>query len=118
MAYFKIGNNDYSAIVNKLNINREVNYTSQTNASGNTVVDYINAKRTIEIGIIPLNDVEMLNLLADIEKFSVSISFRNPRTNTLETEVKCIIPTSNVEYYTIQAGNVMYNAMELTFIEL
>lgn len=118
MAYFKIGNNDYSAIVNKLNINREVNYTSQTNASGNTVIDYINAKRTIEIGIIPLNDVDMLNLLADIEKFSVSISFRNPQTNMLETEVKCIIPTSNVEYYTIQAGNVMYNAMELTFIEL
>ena len=116
MAYFKIGNNDYSAIVNKLKIN--VPFGMLAAVKKNTVIDYINEKRTIEVGIIPLNDVNMLNLLADIEKFSVSISFRNPQTNTLETEVKCIIPSSNIEYYTIQVGNVMYNAMELTFVEL
>lgn len=117
MAYFMINNNDYSSICNQLNITRETNYNAQTNAAGNTVVEYINAKREIEVGIIPLNDANMLSLLADVEKFSVSITFRNPRTNILET-VSCIIPSSNVEYYTIQANKVSYNAMTLTFIEL
>ena len=47
MAYFKIGNNDYSNCVNKLAITRTANYSAQTNASGDTVADYINEKRKI-----------------------------------------------------------------------
>ena len=49
--------------------------------------------------------------------FNVFISFRNPKTNELET-IECIIPDDNVEYYTIQADKVMYNAFTLKFIEL
>ena len=56
--------------------------------------------------------------LKAVDDFSVSISFRNPRTNELETNVSCIIPTDTVEYYTIQVGKVMYKAFVLQFIEL
>ena len=112
-----IGENDYSSICSELKIDRSVNYNSQMNAAGNTVVEYINAKRQIEVGIIPLDDAAMLSLLADIESFNVSLSFRNPRTNELET-INAIIPESGVEYYTIQINKVMYEAMTLTFIEL
>jgi hypothetical protein len=118
MTYFKIGNNDYSMYVNALKVTEDTNYNAQTNAAGNTVVDYINKKRTIEVGIIPLNDTVMANLKADIEAFNVSVSFLNPNTKQLETDVNCIIPSNEVEYYTIQSNKVMFDALSLTFTEL
>jgi len=118
MAYFMIDGVDYSTYVNALKVDKEVNYSAQTNAAGNTVVDYINAKRTLEVGIIPLDSAAMTELLSAIDKFSVSISFRNPITGALEENVNCIIPSSGVEYYTIQANKVMYKAFTLKFIEL
>lgn len=118
MAYFKIGNNDYSMYVNELKVSRNVKYSAQDNAHGDTVVDYINTKRVIEVGIIPLDDTAMAKLLTDLDAFDVSLSFRNPMTNVLETEVNCIIPESEIEYYTIQANKVMYKAFNLKFIEL
>ena len=117
MAYFKIGKTDFSNIVNELKIDKTSNYNSQTNAAGDTVVDYINTKRIIEVGIIPLDDTDMANLQTAINDFKVMISFRNPRTNQLET-IFCIIPESGIEYYTIQANKVMYKAFKLKFIEL
>lgn len=118
MTYFKIGDKDYSMYINTLNISTNTNYNAQTNAAGDTVVDYINKKRSIEVGIIPLNDTVMADLMTDIEAFNVSISFLNPNTKLLEENVNCIIPSNKVEYYTIQIGKVMYKAFTLTFTEL
>ena len=56
--------------------------------------------------------------MADIDAFNVSISYREPKTNALATNVNCIIPETAVEYYTIQINKVMYNALTLTFTEL
>ena len=118
MTYFKIGDVDISNIVNELKVNKSANYSAQTNALGNTVVDYINSKREIEVGIIPLTEDDMSTLLNSIDGFNVSISFLNPITKQLEDNVNCIIPSSNVEYYTIQVGKVMYKTLTLTFVEL
>lgn len=118
MAYFKIGDNDYSNYVSELKVNKNANYNAQTNAAGNTVVDLINTKRQIEVGIIPLDDTQMSGLMADVAAFNVAISYRDPQTNALEEGVDCIIPSSGVEYYTIQSGKVMYKALTLTFTEL
>lgn len=118
MSYFKINDIDFSKYVNELNVETNVNYNSQTNAAGDSVVDYINKKRTIEVGIIPLDDAAMAELQAAIDAFNVSISFRNPLTNTLESGVNCIIPSFGVEYYTIQVNKVSYKAFSLSFIEL
>ena len=96
MAYFKIGENNYSMYVNELIITKSANYNAQTNAAGNTVVDYINQKRVIEVGIIPLDAEAMLALQADIDKFNVS----------------------GVEYYTIRADRTQFKAFKLKFIEL
>ena len=117
MSYFKINNNDYSMYVSALKIDSVNNYNAQTNAAGNTVVDYINTKRTIDVTIIPLDSAAMANLQNDIESFGVLLSFRNPKTNILEN-INCIIPSNNVDYYTIQDNKVMYNAFALKFIEL
>lgn len=118
MTYFKIGNNDYSMYVNALKISEAVNYNSQTNAAGNSVVDYINKKRSIEVGIIPLNETIMKNLKSDIAAFNVPISFLNPDTDELEENINCIIPSNEVEYYTIQIDKTMFKAFSLTFTEL
>lgn len=116
--YFLIDGVDFSPYVNELKVEKAANYNAQVNAAGNTVVDLINHKRTIHVGIIPLDSVSMAKLLNAIAKFNVSVAFRNPQTNELESNVNCIIPSSNVEYYTIQANNVSYKAFSLTFSEL
>lgn len=118
MSYFKINGTDFSMCVNKLDIKKSTNYSAQANAAGDTVVDYINAKRTIDVGIIPLTPIDMMKLQAELEKFSVEVSFLNPITNNVEENIKCIIPENAISYYTIQAGNVLFNAFSLQFTEL
>jgi type III secretory pathway component EscV len=118
MAYFKIGNNDYSMFTSELKVGVNHNYNAQANAAGNSVVDYINKKRVINVVIIPLNDENMAKLQTDIDAFNVSISFLNPKTKVLETGVNCIIAKYDTEYYTIQETKTMFKALSLTFEEL
>ena len=118
MAYFKINNVDYSMYVNSLEITTNTNYNAQTNAAGNTVVDYINQKRQIKVGIIPLDDAVMANLKTAIDNFNVNISFLNPNTKTLEENVDVIIPSNEIKYYTIQVNKVSFEGLTLTFTEL
>lgn len=118
MAYFKINNVDYSMYVNSLEIITDTNYNAQTNAAGNTVVDYINQKRQIKVGIIPLDNVVMASLKNAIDEFNVSISFLNPNTKALEENIDVIIPSNAVKYYTIQVNKVSFDGFTLTFTEL
>ena len=118
MAYFKIGREDFSPYVSGLKINTSALYNSQTNAAGDTIVDYIKSKRTIEVDIIPINELVMLKLQLAINQFNVTISFLNPDTNEMSGSVNCIIPTDCIEYYTIQSNKKMFKALKLTFIEL
>lgn len=118
MAYLKINGIDFSMCVNKLNVTRKKVYNAQTNANGNTVVDLINTKRVIEVGIIPLNAEAMAELQNAIDGFNVLVSFLNPLTNTLEENVNCIIPENSVEPYTIRADKVLYNGFDIEIQEL
>jgi len=115
--YFKINNNDYSMYVNMLKVTKAHNYKQMVTAAGNTIVKYINSKRTLDIGIIPLDDTSMAKLLADIGQLEVTVSFRNPETNLLEENIPCIIAGNGVEYYTIQANKVRYKAFNLVIQE-
>lgn len=117
MSYFKINNIDFSKYVSSLKVTKTNVYNSLTNAAGDAVVDYINSKKQIEVGIIPLDEKAMKQLLAAIDEFNVFISYLDPNTNTLEN-LYCIIPSSNVDYYTIQADKVMFKAFSLTFTQL
>ena len=62
MTYFKIDNTDFSMYVNELKIKTNANYDIQTNARGDSVVDYMGKKRIIEVGIIPLHKQSMIAL--------------------------------------------------------
>lgn len=118
MSYFKINGTDYSMYVNNLKVAREHIYKGQTNAAGNTIVKYVNTKRIIGVGIIPLDDEAMARLQADINQFKVTISYLDPHTKELEENVSCIIPQNSVDYYTVQVGNVKFKAFSLEFKEL
>lgn len=118
MAYFKINDVDYSQYVNELKIKKSANYNAQTNAAGNTVVDYINSKRQIEVGIITIDEADAQALLTAVAAFQVSISYRDPATGALVEGVNCIIPDTDVDYYTIQTDKVMLNDFKLKFTEL
>lgn len=123
VAYFMLNNVEAYKYVNKLEIKYATNYTAQTNAAGDTVVDYINRKRKIVVGIIPIDAVVAEQILAEVAKFEVSLTFVNPETGRLEQNVKCIIPDSAISYYYIGDGrigskNTMLNGYTLEFTEL
>lgn len=117
MEYFKINNVDYSKYVSGLKVSRAANYFAQTNAAGNTIIDYINTKRIVEVSIIPLDDEVMKNLQTAIENHNVSITYRNPVDGELAT-INAFIYNDDVEYYTIQTDKVMYKAFNLRISEL
>lgn len=118
MSFLTINNKDVSNLVSSLKVAKAYKYNSQTNAAGNTVVDLINVKRTIEVGFITTTAAEMQELLNTIDTFGIVFSFRNPNTNQLEENINGIIPNSDIEYYTIQQNNVLYKAMKIKIIEL
>lgn len=117
MSYLKINGIDFSNYVNELNVDNESNYNAQINAAGDTVVDYINTKTVLSVGIIPIEDEAMRTLLAVLNNFNVSVEYRDPASGILK-EINCIIPKNGIEYYTIRQDKVMYNAFEIEFIEL
>ncbi len=117
MEYFHITNWDVSKYVSGLKITKNANYSAKTNAAGNTVVDYINTKRTFEVSFILMDDTNMLALQSRLNRFNFDIKFRNPDTKEIET-VNVIMPNNDIEYYTIQTNNIRYKAFTLTFIEL
>lgn len=118
MAYFKIGDTDFSNIVSGLKVSKKVKYNSQTNAAGNSVVDLVNRKRTIEVEIIALDEADAQAVLNAVEEFNVSISYREPTTGSLVEGVNCIIPSTDIEYYTIQTKTVRLKKFKLKFTEL
>lgn len=117
MAYFKINGIDLSMYVSGLKVSKAANYTAQTNAAGNTVVDYINTKREIEVSIIAIDDNAMKALQPLLDAFGVEIEYRDTITGELAA-VNAILPQNEIEYYTIQANKVLYKAFNLKFAEL
>ena len=117
MSYLKIKGVDYSSFVSGLKVDKSFNYNAQTNAAGNTVIDLINSKHSIEATIIPLDSTTMATLQEALNSFKCQISFLNPQTKQLTT-INTIVSDVKVEYYTIQINKVMYNALTLTFTEL
>ena len=116
--YFMINGHDYSPYVNALKVGTQHNYKLETSALGSEKVTYLNSKRIIEVGIIPLDTATMASLQKDINQFRVSISYLDPETNALVEGLTCIIPQNLVEYYTIRADKVSYKAFTLSIAEV
>lgn len=117
--YFKINNIDFSDLVSAMKIGFEVLVSDDSgrNANGDTVIDIVNRKRKVYITLRHTTDTEMKKFLAAIQGFVVDVNFRNPQTGELSA-LKAYIGTPEPDYYTIQAGKVIYKPLALNFIEL
>lgn len=117
MAYFRINGTDLSMYVSGLKVSKAANYTAKTNAAGNKVVDYINTKRTLEVSIIALDDSVMKTIQPLLDAFNITIEYRDTATGELAA-FAAILPSNDIEYYTIQSNRVMYKAFKLIITEL
>lgn len=119
MNYFKIGSQDFSSLVSGMKVGYEtlVSDNSGRNAAGDTVIDVVNEKKKVYIQFRHMTGDEMNSLLNAVQSYVVSVSFLDPRTNTLTT-IKAYTGTPEPEYYTIQPGHTIYKPMSLNFIEL
>lgn len=117
MTIFKIGNADFSDLVTGLRVGYEtlVSDNSGRNANGDTVLDVINTKRKIYVTLRHTTFAEMQSFLAAVAPFQVSVTFLDPKTNTLKT-ANTYIGTPEPEYYNI--SHTLYKPMNLNFIEL
>lgn len=117
--YFKINNIDFSNLVSGLKVGYEtlVSDKSGRNANGDTVIDVINTKRKVYVTFRHMTDIEMNELLRAIKDYVVTVTVRNPATNTM-IDLTTYTGTPEPEYYTIQDTLVVYKPMSLNFIEL
>ena len=117
--YFKINGTDFSNLVSAMKVGFEVLVSDQSgrNANGDTVIDVINRKKKVYITLRHTTDAEMKKFLNAVSNYVISVEYRNPQTGTLST-ITTYIGTPEPEYYTIQAGNVIYKPLNLNFIEL
>ena len=119
MEYLAINGVDFSPLVSSLKVGLEtlVSQDSGRNANGDTVLDIVNKKYKIYVGLKYTTQEEMERFLTAIEDYVVEVSFLNPKTNSLTTII-AYTGTPEPEYFTIQPGKVICKAMELNFIEL
>ena len=117
--YFKIGDKDFSSLVSSLKVGKEtlVSDESGRNANGDMVIDIVNKKRKVYVGLRYTTGAEMQQFLAATEGYVVNVSFLDPHTQKMTT-IRAYIGTPEPEYYTIQSGHVLCKPMNLNFIEL
>lgn len=118
MSYFKINGEDFSHLVSGLKVGFEtlVSDDSGRNANGDTVVDVINKKDKVYVTLRHTTDSEMSSFLFALEPFVVSITYLNPKTNSLKT-IETYSGTPEPEYYTI-SNTTIYKPMSINFVEL
>lgn len=119
MEYLMINGQDFSPLVASLKVGHEtlVSEDSGRNANGDTVLDVVNQKYKIYVGLNYTTAEEMSGFLTAIEDYVVEVTFLNPITQDY-TSIVAYTGTPEPEYFTIQEDKVLCKAMELNFIEL
>ena len=119
MSYLMLNGTDVSDLVKSLKVGYEtlVSDDSGRNANGDTVIDIVNQKVKVYVTFRPMDDEEMAKLLAAIEDFVISVTYRDVKTNRNKT-VTCYTGTPEPDYYFIHNNRVLYKEMNLNFIQL
>lgn len=119
MAFLKINGKDFSHLVSSMKVGFEtlVSDNSGRNANGDTVIDVINKKCKVYVGLRHTTREEMEAFLASIENYVVEVSFLNPKNNSFKT-ITAYTGTPEPDYFTIQDGKILYKPLNLNFIEL
>ena len=120
MTYFKIGNTDFSSYVSSLKVAYEVLLSDKSgrNASGNNVVDIVNRKYKVSITLKPLTEGQMSKFLNAIHDYVIDISFLNPKTGEVKSDVSVYTGVAEPEFYRIIDGKILYKSMSIDFIQM
>lgn len=116
MEYLKINNVDFSPYVSALSVETVHKSKTRTSAAGNMNVKYINTKKVITAEIIPLDLSTNQSLLAELNKFQVTVEYLEPETNTIKS-IECIVPDNKIQYYTIRTDKISLKAYTVTFTQ-
>lgn len=117
MSYFEIDGVNFSQLISTMKIGYKTLTTDSTNASGSIVVDVINKKVSIEVGLRHTTDDEMKVFLSAIDDYVCEISYRDSKTGIKKT-INAKVSAPEPEYYTIQDGFIIYKPMSVSFEEL
>ena len=119
MSYLMINDTDVSHLVRGLRVGYEtlVSEESGRNANGDTVLDIVNRKVKLYVSFRPMDSTEMATLLNSFKDYVVNVSYRDSKSNAIKV-IQCYTGTPEPEYYCILNNRVMYNQMDLNFIEL
>lgn len=117
--YLKINDVDFSSLVSSLKVGKEtlVSDESGRNANGNMVIDIVNKKRKVYVGLRYTTADEMASFLSATENYVVNLTFLDPHTKQM-TKIRAYIGTPEPEYFTIQDNRVLCKPMNLNFIEV
>lgn len=118
MEYFKINGHDYSKYVYNLGVETQHIYNGGTKTNGQDWAVLKYTRVVLTVGIIPLDEDIMAQLQEDLAKFSVNVSYRDPKTNALKENVKCIIPVYHTDYYNLAGRGKMYKGFLFTVKQL
>lgn len=119
MSYLSINGTDVSHLVKGLKVGYEtlVAENSGRNANGDTVLDVINKKIKLYVVFRPMNGSDMASLLSSFENYVIPVSFRDSKTNSIQT-ITCYTGTPEPEYYWILNNQVLYKELSVNFIEM
>lgn len=119
MEYLKIGTTNISGLIAAMTVSYNVllSEDSGRNARGDNTVDIVNRKVKITCTTRPLDQTEMGSLLTAVEPYVVNVSYLDSQSGTLKT-VQAYISTPEPAYYRIIDGKVLYNPLQLSFIEM
>ena len=119
MEYLKIGTTDLSGLIAAMTVSYNVllSEDSGRNARGDNTVDIVNRKAKVTCTTRPLNQTEMGTLLTAVDSYVVSVTYLDSKSGALKT-MQAYISTPEPAYYRILEGKVLYNPLQLSFIEM
>lgn len=115
--FFGVNGMDFSYYVSGLKVSTNTNYNAQTNAAGDTVVDYVNKKKVIDVTFIPLDVSTLKSILYYLKEFSITVDYLNPETNKVE-HIECISPSMSLEYHMLTNTRKFSKPFTMQFVEL
>lgn len=120
--YFAINGDDtFSSLVAKggLKVDYEtlVSDSSGRNAKGDLTVDVINHKYKVGVTFRSCTPTEVASIMSAIDDYVISISFFNPKTNSIVTKT-CYTSTPSITWNTLATGKERTNTFSINFIEL
>ncbi len=118
MEAFKIGNIDFTKYLANQGFGQShyVLVNDARDVQGNANFDIINRKTKIFCTFRPLTEAEMITFQTAIEPYNISVTYRDNRTNTLQT-INCYVGDTQQDYFLMFDSAIRFNGFTCNFIE-